>query len=75
MIVVPFPRDGKGFPDDFSIVNQFFLLTIGQIGGEKSARKTVNFFLAFSSLGNIIVTTFTAARGKLVFSEGPIVPD
>jgi hypothetical protein len=67
LIVVPLPR-GKNFDDSFSLVNQFFLLTIGRSCGPKAAARIVNSFLAFSSLGNIIVTTFTAARGKSLFT-------
>jgi len=63
MIVVPIPR-GTNFDVNFSVVNQFFLLTIGKKCGTKAAARIVNYFLAFSSLGNIIVTTFADARGK-----------
>jgi hypothetical protein len=72
MIVVPIPR-GENFDGSFSIVTDFFQLTIGQRSGQKAATRLLNSFIAISSLGNIIITTFTAARGKSqpVFILGP----
>ena len=63
MIVVPLPRHGP-FPDDFSVIGEFFKLTIGKAWTEKNALILMNICLTISSLGNVIVTTFTAARGR-----------
>jgi len=67
MIVVPLPR-GEDFPANFSIAAEFFQLTIGNRVGEGVATRTVNSFIAVSNLGNIIVTTFTFARGKALIN-------
>ena len=44
----------------------FFQRTFGQLSGDvRVGQRTLNAFMAISSLGNIIVVTFTAARGTL----------
>ena len=71
MLVVPW--QGVVQPNAASTAEQFFTATYGQLGGgnhKEAGVRTLNAFLAISSFGNIVVNTFTAARGK--FS---ILPD
>ncbi|KAH8758173.1 amino acid permease-domain-containing protein [Hyaloscypha sp. PMI_1271] len=73
MIVVPLPRRGE-FPSDFSVIGEFFKLTIGKAWTERNALVLMNTFLAVSSLGNVIVTTFTAARVKQEIAKEGVLP-
>ncbi|KAH8585638.1 amino acid permease-domain-containing protein [Bisporella sp. PMI_857] len=72
-IVVPLPRDGK-FATDFSVVGEFFKLTLGKHWGDEKALRLMHVFLGISSLGNAIVTTFTAARVKQEIAKRGILP-
>lgn len=47
--------------EEFSIVTEFFAQTLAS----QHSRQVVAAFMSFSSLGNIIIQTFTAARDKL----------
>ena len=60
MIVVPFGPDWPSCNGDY-IITTFFAQTLGQYTKHTDTMAYV--FLAFSSLGNVIVTTYTAARG------------
>ncbi|KAF7896513.1 hypothetical protein EAF00_006527 [Botryotinia globosa] len=73
MIVVVVPQDGN-FPDGESVVEQFFKRTIGQAWNERRASQLMDACLAVSSLGNVIVTTFTAARVKQEIAKEGILP-
>lgn len=55
---------------DADVALQFFANTIG----EKRATQTVAAFMAISSLGNIIVMTFTAARVKQEIGKEGLLP-
>lgn len=73
MIVVTIPQDGS-FKDSDPIVEQFFKRTIGQAWNERRAGQLMDACLAVSSLGNVIVTTFTAARVKQEIAKEGILP-
>ncbi|KAI9152033.1 High-affinity methionine permease [Paramyrothecium foliicola] len=71
MAVVPkeLQLHGKG-----GVAQQFFELSIGTISNDKTGRRIFNAFLAISSLGNIIVMTYTAARVKQEIAKEGIIP-
>ncbi|ESZ89783.1 hypothetical protein SBOR_9834 [Sclerotinia borealis F-4128] len=73
MIVVPIPKDGN-FTSGKSVVEEFFRLTIGQAWNEGRSIQLMDACLAVSSLGNVIVTTFTAARVKQEIAKEGILP-
>src|SRR5690348_14819072 len=73
MIVVEVPQNGD-FPDGDTVVEQFFRRTIGQAWNERRASQLMDACLAVSSLGNVIVTTFTAARVKQEIAKEGILP-
>lgn len=73
MIVVVVPQNGD-FPDGDTVVEQFFRRTIGQAWNERRASQLMDACLAVSSLGNVIVTTFTAARVKQEIAKEGILP-
>ncbi|KAM0156130.1 hypothetical protein ACHAPG_005478 [Botrytis cinerea] len=62
------------FPDGDTVVEQFFRRTIGQAWNERRASQLMDACLAVSSLGNVIVTTFTAARVKQEIAKEGILP-
>jgi hypothetical protein len=66
MIVVPAQSQVNG-----NVPEQFFQLTFGRVSsyGDQSAARIVNALMAVSGLGNIVVFTYTAARGE--WSEPP----
>ena len=53
--------------DNFDIARIFFEKTFGTLsdGGNTTAVRVFHGFVAVSSLGNVIVMTYTAARGGL----------
>lgn len=53
-------KDDMGVDEcnDWNVASEFFHMTFHQ-------RKLYHLFVMISSLGNIIVTTFTSARGKM----------
>ncbi|KAM3072668.1 hypothetical protein ACMFMF_007003 [Clarireedia jacksonii] len=57
-----------------TIIEQFFMSTIGQAWNNKGALRLMNACVAVSSLGNVIVTTFTAARVKQEIAKEGILP-
>ena len=59
MVVVPKEIQGQK-----NVALEFFLRTFGTQGNPESAIRIFNSFLAVSTLGNIIVMTYTAARVK-----------
>jgi hypothetical protein len=61
MIVVPAQDQVNG-----NVAEQFIRLTLGRVSsyGDQHAAEILNAFMAVSSLGNVIVSTYTAARGK-----------
>jgi hypothetical protein len=66
MIVVPKAVQLK---QEISVAEAFFELTIGH----ESASRVLSGLMAFSSLGNIIVQTFTAARGSSIQDSQNVV--
>lgn len=71
MVVVP--RDslihGEG-----GIAQQFFELSLGAISSNNESKRVFNAFLAVSSVGNIIVMTYTAARVKQEIAKEGVLP-
>jgi amino acid transporter len=57
------------------VAQRFFELSLGQLGAHGNiGRRIFNAFLAISSLGNIIVMTYTAARVKQEIAKEGILP-
>ncbi|KAJ8059581.1 hypothetical protein OCU04_011236 [Sclerotinia nivalis] len=73
MIVVTIPQDGT-FLNGETVIEQFFQRTIGQAWNERRASQLMDACIAVSSLGNVIVTTFTAARVKQEIAKEGILP-
>ena len=73
MVVVPADLQITG---DGGVAQQFFELSIGRVTPSDShlAVRIFNAFLAVSSLGNIIVMTYTAARVKQEIAKEGILP-
>jgi hypothetical protein len=71
MIVVPISTQVSG-----NVAEVFIRLTLGRVSsyGDKHAAEILNAFMAFSSLGNVIVSTYTAARVKQEISKEGILP-
>ncbi len=71
MVVVPYDQQRTS-----SVAQQFFDMTFGARGGDAavSGKRAFNAFLAISSLGNIIVMTFTAARMKQEIAKQGFLP-
>ncbi|KAH0043071.1 hypothetical protein KCU78_g665, partial [Aureobasidium melanogenum] len=69
LVVVPVRANPNDLShcEDWNIASEFFLLTCG-------SRIPYYAFLAFSSLGNMIVDTFTAARVKQEIAKEGILP-
>ncbi|KAG9857559.1 hypothetical protein KCU98_g937, partial [Aureobasidium melanogenum] len=72
LVVVPVKGNANQISDlnvcgNWNIASEFFLLTCG-------SRKPYHAFLAFSSIGNMIVNTFTAARVKQEIAKEGILP-
>ena len=61
MIVVPAQDQVSG-----NVAAQFIRLTLGRVSlyGDKHAAEILNGLMAVSSMGNVIVSTYTAARGE-----------
>jgi hypothetical protein len=61
MIVVPAQDQASG-----KVAEQFIRLTLGRVSsyGDQHADEIINALMAISSMGNIIVSTYTAARGE-----------
>lgn len=71
MIVVPVADQVNG-----NVAEAFIHLTLGKVStyGDKHAVEILNAFMAFSSLGNVIVSTYTAARVKQEIAKEGILP-
>src|SRR6266536_468657 len=71
MIVVPAALQVNG-----NVAEQFILLTLGRVSpyGKAHSAQILNAFMAFSSLGNVIVSTYTAARVKQEIAKEGILP-
>ncbi|CAG9978291.1 unnamed protein product [Clonostachys byssicola] len=74
MVVVP-KEDQLTAPG--GVAERFFELTLGNLGTSENqivGKRIFNAFLAVSSLGNIIVMTYTAARVKQEIAKEGILP-
>jgi amino acid transporter len=71
MVVVPkdLQIHGRG-----GVAQQFFELSLGRTTSSDTGRRIFNGLLAVSSLGNIIVMTYTAARVKQEIAKEGIIP-
>jgi hypothetical protein len=71
MIVVPASSQVNG-----NVAEQFILSTLGRVSpyGQKHSGQILNAFMAFSSLGNVIVSTYTAAQVKQEIAKEGILP-
>lgn len=71
MIVVPAATQVGG-----NVAEQFINLTLGRVSpyGAAHSAQILNAFMAFSSLGNVIVSTYTAARVKQEIAKEGILP-
>jgi len=72
MIVVPAQDQATGG----NVAEQFIRLTLGRVSsyGDQHAAQILNAFMALSSFGNIIVSTYTAARVKQEIAKEGILP-
>lgn len=72
MLVVPFAYQVRTDPNlpKPDVASEFFRLTIGTISGNNNTvgPQTLDAFMAVSSLGNILVMTYTAARGTVALA-------
>ncbi|KAH7179784.1 amino acid permease-domain-containing protein [Fusarium flagelliforme] len=57
-----------------NVAEQFFVLTLGSLSNGGTGKRIFNAFLAVSSMGNIIVMTYTAARVKQEIAKEGIIP-
>lgn len=71
MVVVPAYDQIHG---DGSVAQQFFELSLGSLASGNTGKRIFNAFLAISSMGNIIVMTYTAARVKQEIAKEGILP-
>ena len=69
MVVVP-----KEAQVEKNVAQEFFRRTFGVIGGGSTGDRVFHIFLAISSLGNVIIMTFTAARMKQEIAKEGILP-
>ncbi|KAH8671838.1 amino acid/polyamine transporter I [Tricladium varicosporioides] len=71
MIVVPANIQLQG-----NVVESFIKLTLGRVSnyGQTHASEILHAFMAVSSLGNVIVSTYTAARVKQEIAKEGILP-
>ncbi|OHF04643.1 high-affinity methionine permease [Colletotrichum orchidophilum] len=70
MVVVP-----RSVQMDENVAQKFFELTFGTLGSaSNTGARIFNAFLAISSLGNIIVMTYTAARVKQEIAKEGMLP-
>lgn len=69
MVVVP-----SELQVDAGVAEQFFSMSLGKLGAGDSGTRIFNAFLAISSMGNIIVMTYTAARVKQEIAKEGILP-
>ncbi|PKS10922.1 hypothetical protein jhhlp_002680 [Lomentospora prolificans] len=69
MVVVPKEAQIQG-----NMAQQFFQRTFGVLGNSETGERVLNAFLAISSLGNIIVMTYTASRMKQEIAKEGFLP-
>jgi len=69
MVVVPKEAQIQG-----NVAQQFFQRTFGVLGNSETGERVLNAFLAISSLGNIIVMTYTASRMKQEIAKEGFLP-
>ncbi|CAI4213367.1 unnamed protein product [Parascedosporium putredinis] len=69
MVVVP-----KENQISDNVAQQFFQRTFGVLGDDDTGERVLNAFLAISSLGNIIVMTYTASRMKQEIAKQGFLP-
>lgn len=69
MVVVP-----AKLQEEENVAQAFFDLTLGSLSNSDTGFRIFNAFLAISSLGNIIVMTYTAARVKQEIAKEGIIP-
>jgi amino acid transporter len=71
MVVVPKELQLRG---PGGVAQQFFELSLGKTANSDTGKRIFNGLLAISSLGNIIVMTYTAARVKQEIAKEGIIP-
>ncbi|RGP71626.1 high-affinity methionine permease [Fusarium longipes] len=59
---------------DDNVAQRFFELTLGSLNNSGTGERIFHAFLAISSMGNIIVMTYTAARVKQEIAKEGIIP-
>jgi len=71
MVVVPATSQ-----DQENVAQQFFDMTFGVLGSNQdlTKKRVLNAFLAISSFGSIVVTTYTAARMKQEIAKQGFLP-
>lgn len=69
MVVVPKEAQIEG-----NVAQAFFQRTFGVLGSSDTGERVLNAFLAISSLGNIIVMTYTASRMKQEIAKEGFLP-
>ena len=69
MVVVPKEVQMEG-----NVAQAFFQRTFGVLGSSDTGERVLNAFLAISSLGNIIVMTYTASRMKQEIAKEGFIP-
>ncbi|WXC63072.1 hypothetical protein SNK03_008888 [Fusarium graminearum] len=69
MVVVP--SDDQIYDN---VAQRFFELTLGSLNNSGTGKRIFHAFLAISSMGNIIVMTYTAARVKQEIAKEGIIP-
>lgn len=69
MVVVPRDAQIQG-----NVAQAFFNRTFGALGPDDTGERVLNAFLAISSLGNIIVMTYTASRMKQEIAKEGFLP-
>ncbi|ENH63944.1 High-affinity methionine permease [Fusarium oxysporum f. sp. cubense race 1] len=57
-----------------NVAQEFFERTLGSLTEDETGQRIFNAFLAISSMGNIIVMTYTAARVKQEIAKEGIIP-
>ncbi|KAM5350606.1 hypothetical protein ACJ41O_007111 [Fusarium nematophilum] len=71
MVVVPKEQQ---WADGSNVAQQFFERTLGSLSTNQTGVRIFHAFLAVSSMGNIIVMTYTAARVKQEIAKEGIIP-
>lgn len=71
MVVVPKEAQING---EGGVAQQFFEMSLGRLTANNTGKRIFNAFLAISSMGNIIVMTYTASRVKQEIAKEGILP-